>query len=397
MKEFIDPAYTAEESLPLRYFKGIACNGLERDDLIGLHLKEGARIFPLVNYKGVSVYLADESTMMASGTFKTLEACLTMALCRKMGYHKVAFSSGANFGAAMTLYAQKTGIETFFFHPRKTLWKLDGRLFPGPRAHLISVHKPENEVKQAALTFSGLSGVKHVPEKEWRYLATSLRAFFVFEYMQKHCMQFGWISQAVCAGYGPIGFYAKAGQLADEGVWSRDWVPKFLGVQQEAVAPMVRAWEKGHSKILDEDIVAPSEELLAPALYNTNPQASYSILHDQIVRYGGNMIAVNKQEHLVYKPLVLDWLDEAGIHLASIKINGTQRIIEEAGLLGLVGTLKAVDQGLIKEGEKVLAFLTGGAGMHSGEGARPGFEIKQADDLNSSLREYVSRHTALPI
>ena len=211
MDRLVDPAFAPGESLILRYHRAIGFDELGRDDYRRVSLREGARILEFLEYKGVRIYLDDESTLMASGTFKSLEACFTMALCRKRGYRAAAFSSGANLGAALSLYGRTAGVETFFFHPDATSWKLDDAFFASPAAHVVSVDKPEREVKRAALLFAEMSGIPHIPAMEWRFVATGLRALFVFETMLERRLRFDWVSQTVCAGYGPIGFYDRVG------------------------------------------------------------------------------------------------------------------------------------------------------------------------------------------
>lgn len=397
MKKYIDTVYSTEDSLPLRYLNGISSCELSQDDLRAICLREGARICHFTRYKDVSIFLVDETTLMASGTFKTLEACLTVALCKKKGYDKVVFSSGANYGSAVTLYAQKAGIETFFFHPKSTLWKLDGRLFKDSTAHLISVNKPEKEVKKAALLFSEMFGIKHIPEKEWRLMATGLRAFFVFEFMLKNQIRFHWLSQAVCAGYGPIGFYNKASQLLQEEMIGKNDIPKFLGIQQTALSPMVRAWNKRHDHILPEDITDAQEELLVPALYNANPGNSYSQLYKYLNDYGGCLSSVDREEFEEYAPFIINKLNEIGIKLTSRNIDGKEVILEKAGLLGLVGVLKAINQGIIKKGECLLVFFTGGAGAHSGDGAISEYEVREEDGLVESVHNYLNQISVLSL
>lgn len=389
--KYIDSGYKAEESLVLRYHKGISFNNLSKNDFQAISLKEGARICKFISYKDILIYIVDESTLMAGGTFKTLEACFTVAVCKKKGYRKVAFSSGANFGSALTIYGQKAGMETFFFHPKTTYRKLDGSLFGSPTAHLICVDKPEKEVKKTAVLFAEMTGIQHIPEMEWRFFATGVRAFFVFEYILKNHIQFDWINQAICAGYGPIGFYNTVQKLIQEGIINKEIVPKFLGIQQEALSPMVKAWQDRHSRILSEDIISRPTELLAPALYNTNPESSYPMLYEHLRNFGGHLCSVTKQEYEEYLPLLLKGLSKSGISITKRHINGKDEILEEAGLIGLSGTLKAIDNGIIKKGETVLSFLTGGAGSYSGKQAMPEYEIKHQDDLKKALQNYLDK------
>ena len=388
MDRHTDPAFAAEESLILRYHRGISCDELGKDDYRRSSLREGARILEFLEYKGVRIYLDDESTLMASGTFKSLEACFTMALCRKRGYRRVAFSSGANLGAALSLYGRAADVETFFFHPDTTSWKLDNACFADPAAHLISVDKPEKEVKKAALLFAEMSGMPHIPAMEWRFVATGLRALFVFETVQKRQVRFDWISQSICAGYGPIGFYDRAGQLLRDGAIHREMVPKFLGIQQESCSPMVRAWRKGHRQLEAEDIAGVSDDLLDQALYNTNPEGSYPMLNRHLLEFGGELRALRREEYEKYLPVVRRELANIGMQLKTRQMNGREEIMEKAGIMALAGTLEAIETGTIQKGETVLSFFTGGAGDFSGREAVPECLIKRQDDLTTAVERY---------
>lgn len=387
---YVDPAFAPEESLILRYHRGIDCGELSTDDYRRTSLREGARILDFLEYRGVRIYLDDESTLMASGTFKSLEACFSMALCRKRGYRRVAFSSGANLGAALSLYGRTAGVETFFFHPHNTSWKLDDTYFESPAAHLISVDKPEKQVKQAALLFAHTSGLPHIPAMEWRFLATGLRALFVAEALRRR-LRFDWISQAICAAYGPIGFYERVERLLREGAIGKDQVPKFLGIQQEACSPMVRAWRSGHRRIEAEDVVSESDDLLDRALYNTNPDGSYPLLHRHLLQYGGELRPLRREEYDNHLPLLRRQLAQSGIDLKTRHLDGREELMEKAGVMALAGTLAAIDEGTIRNGETVLAFFTGGAGAFSGREAVPECLIGREDDLETSVRSYCRR------
>jgi len=391
LDNYIDPKYKAEDSLLLRYHKAVSGDDLDKKDLEGVSLKEGARIQKLIDHKGVSVYINDESTLMSGGTYKALEACLGMALCKKRGYKKVAFSSGANIGSSLTIYGERSGIETFFFHPTSTDHQLDGALFSSGGAHLISVDKPEKEVKKAALLFAEKAGIPHIPEIEWRLRATAMRAFFVFESILNEHMKFDWITQTVCAGYGPIGFYNAVQRLLSEGVIEKEHVPKFLGVQQEVLSPMVKAWQSKHDHILSRDVTAASGELLAPTLYNTNPEASYPMLYKHLVDFGGQLFPVSREDFNTFLPLLMEKLPGIGINLTMRNTGGKEEILEKAGLIGICGTLKAIEDGILKKGDIVLSFLTGGASKYSGKQAVPEYKIEKDDDLERSVEKYLNK------
>ncbi len=389
LRRYVDTKYSQEKSLFLRYRPLSHFEGIKKEDIKKVHIREGSRIINFFDYHGVPIYLADESTFMAAGNFKTLEACFTIAYSKKRGYKKLAFSSGANLGSALTLYGQKCGIETFFFQPKAATWKLDNSLFHSPTAHLIAVDKPEKEVKYAARAFAKLSGAKHVPKAKWRYFATGMRAMFVFEYMLEHNIRFDWINQAVCAGYGPVGFYNCAKGLIRKNIVPKGLVPGFLGVQQAGLCPIVKAWQHEHSLINSDDVASGKGAILSPSLYNTNPDKSYPLLYKHLVRFGGHMISINAAEYARYLPLLLKEFAKKNIQIAQREIDGENRILENAGLIGLAGCLKAIDKRIVNKGENVLSFFTGGAGSYSKEPPKPEFEIHKNDDILNALKAYI--------
>jgi hypothetical protein len=99
---YIDNCFSSIQSLILRYHKSIDFHDLIKSDYEKVSIQEGAKIFELMDYNGVKIFIADESTLMAGGTFKSLEACMIIALCKKYRYNKIVFSSGANLGSALT-------------------------------------------------------------------------------------------------------------------------------------------------------------------------------------------------------------------------------------------------------------------------------------------------------
>ncbi len=55
-------------------------------------------------------------------------------------------------------------------------------------------------------------------------------------------------------------------------------------------------------------------------------------------------------------------------------------VLDKAGMIALVGTLKAIDAGVIPAGGRVLCALTGGAGSPDGR-AMPELTVRNAQDV----------------
>ena len=126
LDDFIDVRYAPEESIVARYRNAFTFGEPEEDReykqlLLETSLREGARVFPLLKYRGVDIHILDESSLMHTGTLKSIDGCITTAKCKLRGYERVVFESGGNTGTALTEYGQKAKLETFLFVPEENL------------------------------------------------------------------------------------------------------------------------------------------------------------------------------------------------------------------------------------------------------------------------------------
>jgi len=371
----LDPAFPATRSLPLRYAPAVLAGHLATEDLLAASQQEGARLIELGEYRGVRLLLLDETTCMKTGTYKSLDGCIATAMCRKLGISRAVFSSGANVGAALTDYAAKTGLESFFFCPAGTIHKLDGALFDRPSAHLIAVEGSDRRVKESARAFAEALDLPLIPRLQWRLLSAACRGLFIAEEIRKRDGRFSWFTQAVCAGYGPIGIYQALRALAAAGQIDRSRIPRLLAVQQAALCPIVRAWSAGQASLAGlgpTDWQAPPIE---PSLYNVHPDKTYPMLYEILQAFGGDALAVAEADFDRHAGPFLDMLGRAGIRLTETSVGGKTQYVEKAGLLGGAGTLKAIADGRIAKGETVICALTGGAGPAPRTPAREEYRI----------------------
>ncbi len=385
----IDPEYTPEMSIVARYRNAFTFGEPEEDArfkelLLETSLREGARVFPLLTYRGVDIHILDESSLMHTGTLKSIDGCITLAHCRRRGYERVVFESGGNTGTALTEYGQKAGLETFLFVPEENLSVLDSRVFEPDRAHLISVAEP-GWVKKAAATFVGLNGIEHIPEVAWRYQASMFRGFFVLEYMLRNG-GFDWLTQTISAAFGPIGIYSVLNSFPRE----TGPVPRFLGFQQEANCPMYKAW-KSRDQALETSPPEPSigNKLLTKVMYDVAPYTygTYEDLKGVLTATRGDLDTVN---HAEFFALFDQDFDGKGV-LELLEARGFKvraedgEIVDRTGLIALAGTLKAVESRKIAEGSKVLCCLTSGTGRADGK-AVPEYRVSSLEDLVTDCR-----------
>jgi threonine synthase len=383
----LDARYSAEQSVVLRYRNAFEFGTTAEEDaaykawLEKTSIQEGARIFPLLRYRGVDIHILDETSLMFTKTLKSIDGCVSIAMCKLRGYDRVVFESGGNTGTALTEYGQRAGLETFFFCPEENLSLLNSKTFDVDHAHLISVERP-GMVKEAAKRFREMNGLKHIPETEWRYNASVFRGFFVLEHMIGRG-RFDWLVQTVSAAFGPIGIYRVLQEFREdigEG-------PRLLGVQQEANCPLYKSWKSNRASLEPTEIDSTSH-LLTRVMYDVKPHTygTYRDLRKLLINSKGDLTTIGHTEFsqfLEYQfggKTVLDLLQDNGIEI-SIR-NGD--VVEKAGLIALAGTLKAIENGAINAGSKVLCSLTGGMSAANGE-AKPEYRM---DDVDRVPRDY---------
>jgi len=383
----IDPEYGTETSIVLRYRNAFQFGMTTEEDseykkwLQSTSIKEGARIFPLLTYKGVEIFILDETSLMQTKTLKSVDGCVTIARCKLNGYERVVFESGGNTGTALTQYGTRAGLETFMFIPEENLSVLNSRIFESKKAHLFSIEKP-GLVKEAAHLLGESNGLKHIPETDWRYQASMFRGFFILEHMLEKG-KFDWLTQTISAGFGPIGIYRVLRTFRKE---MKD-TPRFLGVQQEANSPMYHIWKKKSSTIEPTEINS-MKELLTRVMYDIKPQTygTYKNLENILVMTGGDLTTVNHPEftdfleaHLDGKS-ILNLLKDHGIE---ITLNNGE-VVEKTGLIALAGALKEIDHGKIAKGSKVLCCLTSGISEADGK-AKPEMAISSLEEIGKGL------------
>jgi len=383
-EHIIDDAYKPEKSIVSRYRHAFTFGTPEEDVaykklLQETSLGEGARIFPLLTYRGVDIHILDESSLMHTGTLKSIDGCITISKCRYNRYERVVFESGGNTGTALTEYGQKAGLETFCFVPEENLTLLDSRVFAPDPAHLISVVEPRL-VKKAAGLFEGRNGIKHIPQIDWRYEASMFRGFFILEYVMRH-ERFDWLTQTISAAFGPIGIYNVLRRFPKEA----GPAPRFLGIQQEANCPMYKAW-KSKNRELETPAPEPisDKRLLTQVMYDVAPYTygTYQDLKEVLTVTRGDVTTVNHSEF--YQILandfdgrsILNLLKEHGVDMR--QRNG--EIIDKTGLIAVAGTCKEIEKHTIPKGSKVLCCLTSGTKEADGK-AEPEYRVSSLDPV----------------
>lgn len=378
----IDRRFDASHSVVLRYRHALRLEETEQEDsrlkdlLTTTSVREGLRVLPLLRYNGVEVDILDETSLMYTNTVKSIDGCVTAAKCLLNGHRRLVFESGGNTGLALTQYCGRAGLETFFFVPSENLALLDGRAFDRNSAHLIAVDAV-GMVKQVGAAFTVRNDLTHVPQAAWRYQATAFLGCFLLEHLLEHA-GYDYLVQSISAAFGPIGIY----RILEPHQGTLGALPTFLGIQQEANCPMVRAWRNGSRKIQTQPIRSTAG-LLTQVMYDSEP-STYGTTDDLwriLDATRGDLTTVNHDDFGWFLGLridaegVLDHLKSKGVDIAL----RDGEVIDKTGLLGLVGALKAIASQRITEGSRVLVCLTGGTARPDGR-ARPDCRLAADDD-----------------
>jgi threonine synthase len=384
LARLVNAAHGSESSIVLRYKNALKFGATDREDseirdwFSRTSIREGARIFTLMTYKGVEIGIMDETSLMHTRTLKSVDGCVTAARCKHGGYQRVIFETGGNTGAPLTEYGLRVGLETYCFIPEENLPLLNSRVFESDRAHLLAVKEP-GMVKEAARLFMERHGLKHIPEVEWRFEASTFRGMFLLEHLLGNG-RFDWLVQTISAAFGPIGIYGVLQPFSAE----LAGVPRFLGVQQEANCPMYRMWKSEDHRNHSAEIRS-THQLLSRVMYDVRPHSYGTVEALKAILTGtnGNLTTINGSEFGGF--LRQDFagrgvLDRLADNRVAITLAGGE-VVEKTGLMALAGAVKEIDAGTISTGERVLCCLTSGISDADGK-AVPERVIESLDDLD---------------
>ncbi|MEJ2084929.1 MAG: hypothetical protein P8Y44_04525 [Acidobacteriota bacterium] len=383
--EFLDAVDTSvdgSQSIVLRYRDAVRFEAEDKDDrrfkkhLDRTSLMEGLRVVPVLEYRGVSIDILDESSLMATGTLKSVDGCLAAARSLHEGFDRCVFESGGNTGSALTRYGECVDLESYFIVPTENLSVLDSSIFVRPRAHLIAVDNP-GQVKPAAARLAQLQGLRRIPAPGWRYQSSTLIGCFVLEHFLAHG-SYDHMVQSISAAFGPIGIYKV---LAAFGNGLK--LPRFVGIQQAANCPMFRAWRGQNGE--ETKPVRSTSELLSRVMYDSEPHTygTFEKLGLLLRETGGDLETIDHDEFFTGLQAsfdgssLTDLLDRAGIRIGLR--NG--EVIEKAGMMALIGTLKQIEKGEIVSGSRVLVCLSGGTAQPDGQ-AKPDARISNASEID---------------
>jgi Pyridoxal-phosphate dependent enzyme len=289
------------------------------------------------------VWLVDP-TKQGTGTFKDLEAIVTVAAMTALGVTSASVHSTGNTALAYLDAAERVGLPLAAYVPLATLHKLRGRVSTEHHP-IIAVNADYGRVSAVARADARLHGRTHLAPLEWKIEGKALLAYTMAEL----CGDATTIVQTVAGGYGPLGYelgFARArltGAFASASI-IRDHVYRLY--QPTDAAVLARAWE---SRADSPDYSLPSNPY-EPTLQSTNPVATLPVLR-QTLPAGSTFRCTPPRLVDARMAQVASYLAEAGITLDFER--------EKSAYIALAGLLEDAATDSLPSGGKLAVIISG--------------------------------------
>lgn len=293
------------------------------------------------------VHVVRNDLNRGSGTFKDISAALAATVLREQGVRDYCLASTGNAGAAFAAYLAKAGVRFTEFAPSD----IDPETLSFIRStgqQTVVSDGGYGAAKAAAAAYSRQQGVL-ISGGNTDPLRIESKRTLAFECMRQLGSLPTVYMQAVAGGTSPLAFEKGWRDLAAMGAEPQP-LPRMLLVQQDECDPMVSAYEQASREGFPEgweQRYAPKQPCRTriSILTAANP-GNYPLLAPLVRRSGGTFLRVS--ERLL--PIVGRRLQEQqGV------------LLGPASAVCIAGFLRALGQGLIRNGDRVLLNIGEGA------------------------------------
>jgi threonine synthase len=278
-----------------------------------------------------------EEGLNPTGSFKARGLSAAVSKAKELGVKKLAIPSAGNAASALSAYGARAGIETFIFMPADT---------PDAMKNECKVYGAHVELVNGLISDAGRIVRERGPAEGWFDVST-LREPYRAEGKKtmglELAMQCGWTLPDVLVyptggGTGIVGMWKAFDELEALG-WIGPERPRFVSVQAEGCAPIVRAFDAG----LREAEPWQDAHTIAPGIRVPAAIADYLIL-DAIRDSHGFAVSVSDDD-------ILAAISEIA------RLEGVFAAPE--GAAGYAGYKKLLSQGKLDPAESVVIFNTG--------------------------------------
>jgi threonine synthase len=317
----------------------------------------------LAAHLGMRHLLAKDEGQNPTGSFKARGLGMAITMAQALGLKGFTIPSAGNAGGAAAVYGARAGLPVMVVVPRGTPEAAVAEAALAG-AHVFTV--------DGSIATAGRLTAKVAPHLGWFDLAT-LKEPYRLEGKKTMGLelaeQLGWDAPDVLlyptgGGTGLVGIWKAYEELGAMG-WVAARQPRFVAVQAEGCAPVVKAWREGaETTTLWENPVTHAAGLRVPG-----PFAGRQML--RIIREtGGAAIAVSEQEIIDCQRLVA-------------RIEGIWTVPEAAALVAALIRMKAA--GEVDAGTRVVMILTG-AGIKYSPPSLPAVPHLEGDEAQVLAR-----------
>lgn len=291
-----------------------------------------------------------------TGTFKDPAAALGASLFREWGVKAYCAASTGNTATAFSRYCSEAGVDFTVFVPCDVCPDTVSAISSYGQKVVVSEGRYVAAKKEAA-DFSLRTGTLMTPGNIDAIRVESKRTL-VFEYLRQLGRMPDVYVQAVAGGTAPIALekgvrelYENCGgriEIGGESVELR--MPRIILAQQDTCAPMLLAWKKavsaGFPAGWDTDYPSLTPQT-AISILSTGTPGMYPVIAPIVRKSGGAFVEV-REDSLVG---LARWVrDEMGL------------VPGPASMVCIAGFLKALEEGLIKDGDLVSVNMGEGSG-----------------------------------
>ena len=295
-----------------------------------LSMGEGFTPLEEMEFNGHRVLLKIDY-LFPTGSYKDRGATVLVSKLRELGIRKVIEDSSGNAGSALAAYCARAGIECEIYVPESTS---SGKLVQ-IQAYGATVKKVEGSREKTAEVAMEAASKIYYASHCWNPFFLHGTKTFAFEIWE----QIGWKAPdalVLPVGHGTLflGAYIGFKELEDAGKVER--IPRLVGIQSAACAPLYQAFKKGWK----ENFPIEKKETMAEGIAIANPVRGRQIL-EAIRETGGEVLAVTEKE--------------IGVALKEMSRKG--HFIEPTSAATIAGLKKYLSQK--KQKEIVVSTLTG--------------------------------------
>jgi threonine synthase len=312
----------------------------------------------LAGHLGLRHLLAKDEGQNPTGTFKARGLGMALTRARTLGARGFVIPSAGNAGGAAAVYAARAGLPCAVIVPRDT---------PAAAVAEAIIAGASVFTIEGSIATAGRIAGRVAPAVGWLDLST-LKEPYRLEGKKTMGLelaeQLGWAAPDVLmyptgGGTGLVGIAKAWEELTGLG-WLRGPMPRFVCVQAEGCAPVVKAWSEG----AETTSAWPNPVTSAPGLRVPSPFAGRQML--RVLREsGGDAVAVSD-----------DRIQEAQLLLA--RLEGLWAAPEAAATVA--GLIALMRRGRVTPDARVVLILTGSGLKNPAPPLPPPIDLTGSED-----------------